>query len=58
MRAEVFFFEREHAGEAVDPFADFFHASFAPGPELRGDVIEDWNVGVMGDFGEVEVKGG
>jgi hypothetical protein len=56
MIAEPGFFEREEAKEFGDEAADGFDAALTPGPDLRGDEIEDGDAHFLEMAGKAEVE--
>ena len=49
-------FERQDIAEAVEVAAHGFDASFLPGPELRGDIVDVFEAVFVGELCNAEIK--
>ena len=53
---EVVPFEGEDDEQLVHVFADRLHPPFAPGPDFRGDVVEDADAVLLGPAGHLHIE--
>ena len=53
---EVFFLERKDDEKFIHPGLEFLYAALAGGPDLRGDVIENLETALMGEFRHPEIE--